>query len=1285
MKKRICALLLSLCMLLTFLPATALAADGIATVNGETVSDLQGLREKVEAATGTIKIQMLGNLVVPTGYYLGIAAGKTVELDMAGHSITVPDDYEGRPIKNEGTLTVTGNGTIDTSMSENGGYGAIDNFGVLTIENGTYRGAAYANGSVIRCKGADSVLTINDGTFEGGTRAVFNEGTATINGGTFTGTTCSRCNSNVWAYTVVNYLPESKMTINGGTFTGVQGAVSASVGELIVNDGSFKTVACKEHGTAATFYALYAAGEVGEVTCTINGGTFETEGKICAVLIGNDNTGGDGGINAQATAYIKGGTFIAPEGVPALKGAPNTGDPVITGGTFTYQDNLAQYIPATHCIEKAGGRFTVTKLGADNADARIGGQYYATLAAAVAAADDGDTVTLLRNVTLADTLAIDTGKTFTIDLNGFDLERTDRVVLVSHGNVTFTGSGTIRETEPYYGAIVVKGSNNPADTGYTTVTVGKDVILEGFSGLFVTPYESGAQPVAYGVTLNLNGTVNSVKDTANDRGYGLYVNGQIQHKDNYPVINIGSTARVTSVGTGIYAAGYAAWNIEDGAELTGYTSGIGIKSGKLDITGGTIRCTGPNTAPTEGFSNGINASGAALQIESNTDYAGGLEISISGGSLISDHGYSVYEYIGKGTDTAISEIAVTGGQFTGAILTSKEFAEKPDLAAFISGGYFSNSPQTAFLAAGKSVLPSDKTGYNFMVADKPANTVEAKPATGDPDVDPSGLKDVDETVKNNIVSAVSQTTASGLAEQAAAEANTVTTAEKAAAEAAIQDENSGVEVGNNPIYLYTQAYLEINPTAYTDEDGAKTLTLDITPKVQLVASIASDAGDIQLTEEPGKDKNAVPVGDPETLDVKGSMTLTIPLPTGFADSADTLYIQHEKEEGGRIYVYTGDVKEAGSGKTLTFNNPHGFSKFTITGEAPVAKIGDIGYLSLQDAVDAVADGETIVLQSDNSEAVTVSRTVSFTLDINGKQFGGSITAGSRTTAGADNGVDGKYTFTRRASSGTTYDITVNKAKNGSVRASVQRASKGSTVTLTVKPDDGYALKELLVTAKDGGEIQLTRKNSTSYTFTMPASDVTVEASFAEGESRLPFKDVAASAWYYDAVAYVYDNGMMNGTSADIFSPNNTLTRGMIAQVLYNLEDKPAVSGSAFDDVAAGAWYADAINWAAGQEIVNGYGNGTFGPTDPITREQTAAILWRYAQWKGYDVSVGEDTNILSYQDASEISEWAVPAMQWACGAGLIQGKTGGILDPKGAATRAQVAQILQNFCEDLAK
>src|SRR5699024_6965224 len=143
---------------------------------------------------------------------------------------------------------------------------------------------------------------------------------------------------------------------------------------------------------------------------------------------------------------------------------------------------------------------------------------------------------------------------------------------------------------------------------------------------------------------------------------------------------------------------------------------------------------------------------------------------------------------------------------------------------------------------------------------------------------------------------------------------------------------------------------------------------------------------------------------------------------------------------------------------------------------------------------------------------------------------------------------------------------------------------------------------------------------------MPASKVTVKAAFAEEEivSTLPFTDVETGDWFYEAVQYVYENGMMNGVGHNLFAPSSNLTRGMIAQVLYNLEGTPTAGSSAFTDVAADQWYADAVNWAAANDIVGGYGNGKFGPEDDITREQMAQILYNYATFKGYDVSVQGD-------------------------------------------------------------
>lgn len=190
------------------------------------------------------------------------------------------------------------------------------------------------------------------------------------------------------------------------------------------------------------------------------------------------------------------------------------------------------------------------------------------------------------------------------------------------------------------------------------------------------------------------------------------------------------------------------------------------------------------------------------------------------------------------------------------------------------------------------------------------------------------------------------------------------------------------------------------------------------------------------------------------------------------------------------------------------------------------------------------------------------------------------------------------------------------------------------------------------------------------------------AAFA-ANTALPFTDVKAGQWFYDDVAYVYEKDMMKGMSDTTFEPNTTTSRGMIVTILHRLEGTPvAKTAGTFTDVAKNQWYADAVDWAAESQIVNGYGNGKFGPGDTITRQQMAAILYRYADYKGYDVS---KTNALDkYTDAGKIDSYARTAMEWANAQGLITGETATTLNPTGGATRAQAAAILRRFCEKVA-
>ena len=186
----------------------------------------------------------------------------------------------------------------------------------------------------------------------------------------------------------------------------------------------------------------------------------------------------------------------------------------------------------------------------------------------------------------------------------------------------------------------------------------------------------------------------------------------------------------------------------------------------------------------------------------------------------------------------------------------------------------------------------------------------------------------------------------------------------------------------------------------------------------------------------------------------------------------------------------------------------------------------------------------------------------------------------------------------------------------------------------------------------------------------------------EPTGDLPFIDVDPDSWYYGAVEYAYENGLMNGVAADQFAPQKTLTRAMMAAVLANLENGSANTSGSFSDVADGAWYADAVNWAAENGIVNGYEDGTFRPDAPLTREQMAAFLYNYAVYKGYDVSATND--LAQFSDAAQVSSWAADVVKWAVGADLLHGVGDDKLAPTGTATRAEVAAILANFCENVA-
>ena len=264
------------------------------------------------------------------------------------------------------------------------------------------------------------------------------------------------------------------------------------------------------------------------------------------------------------------------------------------------------------------------------------------------------------------------------------------------------------------------------------------------------------------------------------------------------------------------------------------------------------------------------------------------------------------------------------------------------------------------------------------------------------------------------------------------------------------------------------------------------------------------------------------------------------------------------------------------------------------------------------------------------------------------------------------------------SSPTTYPPTVESSDHGSVEITPHNPQYQDEVTITPHPDPGYMVDQVTVTDQNGDSVSVRDNKDGTYSFTQPRGKVTIIVTFKTIE--LPFIDVHPGDWFYDPVCYVYSQGLMTGTSATTFEPNTPLSRAMLVAVLHRLEGSPAAGGSDFTDVADGDWYAQAVNWAASVGVVNGFDDGTFQPNTAITREQLAAILMNYAQYKGQDVSARATLD--TYNDATAISSWANDVMSWAVAEGLLTGVTNTELQPQGAATRAQVAAILQRFLSE---
>ncbi len=466
-----------------------------------------------------------------------------------------------------------------------------------------------------------------------------------------------------------------------------------------------------------------------------------------------------------------------------------------------------------------------------------------------------------------------------------------------------------------------------------------------------------------------------------------------------------------------------------------------------------------------------------------------------------------------------------------------------------------------------------------------------------------------------------------------------------------------------------------------------------------------------LTTEGAKDTYAVTIETKNYNDIEATLTFTTVAKTPVNISGVSV-TGAGKTYDGRAVSYAGTpVAKTNDGTEVTVTGTYSYVWQTADGAvlsaAPkdagsyklVITLNDTAYLGSAEVSFTISKAQVTITAND-AEAYTGSDMPKLSYTVTGLASGESLAVEPTLSCAADMRKAGSYEIEvsgaavpdtgnyveaityvsgvltvkdRPINIGPVYDITVLKSDHGTVKASLSNASEGSTIRLTVTPDEGYSLYSITVRAENGKLIDVSKSGGV-YSFKMPASAVTVQASFVKGTMKLPFNDVSTYDWFYDAVMYAYSNGIMNGLDTNVFGPNETTTRAMLVTMLYRAVGEPAVSGSnTFRDVAANTWYTDAIIWASTNGIVTGVDDGLFNPNGAITREQLATILYRYAKYVGDDVSAS--ASLAGFTDAGSISDYAKDAMSWAVAAGLFEGRDNGKLEPTGTATRAEIATV----------
>ena len=874
---------------------------------------------------------------------------------------------------------------------------------------------------------------------------------------------------------------------------------------------------------------------------------------------------------------------------------------------------------------------------------------------------------------------------------------------------------------PVYGTIQVGGKEltNSANAPVVYATTDEDGVVT----------IEGATAVNYnvmwnGTTLTLrNATVNATRtDGATTYHYNaaIYYTGyndiaiELMGTNNLSgqksITDI-SAAGICLIASSLTIGGSGVLNITFPENVNGNgesACGILVGSGDVTINGGTVNATGGTASGPTGYSYGISALAGTVEISGGTVTATGgsalgtsgscgifarQAVSISGGTVTATGGTSssgnscgIYAYDVRGTSVTISggTVTATGGNAFGSYgIWASSISGQPSVT--INGGAVVTA--TGGEATGNAEIYGSY-GINARL-DSTGSTAGTVTIAG------STVNATGGTAKNgNSYGVYAETSVSvtGSTVKAGSEGENGEGIATAGSPESTEYENS-IIFNNGEGTVYGNATLPGDLTIEQDE----TLTIPDGTSLTVPESVTlTNNGTIDsygtITGNPITDVNQKVTGvslntNTLTLEVGGTGTLTA---TITPDNATNQNVTWSSDDETVATVENGLVTAVSAGTaTLTVTATDGGYKDTCQVTVTAAPVPVSGVSLNKDSLAlGVGDSETLTATVKPEDATnkavtwTSSNSTVATVDQNGVVTAVAPGAATITATTVDGGFTAICTVTVRPDippANPNYRITVEATQGGTVTADPTAAKAGATVTLTPVPDRGYQVGSVAVTDRFGEAVAVTEQADGTYTFTMPNGQVTVTVTFAE--APLPFPDVTEGDWFYEAVRYAYETGLMDGVGGNRFAPNSETTRAQLVTILYRLAGQPAVSGDLpFPDVESGTWYTDAVAWAAQNGIVNGVSDTEFAPGDDITREQLVTVLYRYAESKGYDVSASADLS--GYPDAGQVQDYAQPAMAWAVAEGIVEG-VDGTLNPAGNATRAQIATILMRFCEGI--